>query len=34
MDSLLKPLSEYLAWLSNGGKAPNPVVVPDAPGNA
>ena len=34
IDSLLRPLSEYLAWLSNGGRAPNPVAVQDAPGNA
>jgi hypothetical protein len=34
MDSLLKPLSEYLSWLCNGGREPNPVAMPDAPGNA
>lgn len=31
-DSLLKPLLEYLAWLSNGGKAPVP-TIPSAVGN-
>ncbi len=24
-DSLLKPTQEFLAWLSNGGKAPTPI---------
>jgi hypothetical protein len=27
MDSLIKPLIEYLAWLSNGGRAPTPLLV-------
>ncbi len=31
-DTLAKPLSEYVAWLSNGGKAPAPVNQ-DVPGN-
>lgn len=32
-DTLLKPVQEYLAWLSNGGKAPTPVKPGTDSGN-